>query len=87
MKAILVIDVPVSESQEIDEYGMVADLRVRPITLTNNECLFYELKEVDIKPMPEEKQLSLLPNDIRDYQYTFNKGFNACIDEILGETK
>lgn len=84
MKAILVIDIPVDESQEIDEYGMVADLKVRPITLTAREDLFFEVKNVPIRPTPEKDKPF---KEAGRYQKGWVKGYNTCLDEILGETE
>ena len=54
MKGIIIVDIPVNDPVEIDEYGMIADLKIRPMTLTKREDLSFELKNIDIRPLPPE---------------------------------
>lgn len=50
MKGIIIVDIPVSDEVEIDEYGMVADMHIRATTLTMRDDLFFDLKDVPIRP-------------------------------------
>lgn len=92
MKALIVVDIPVNDSIEINEYGMVADLKIRPMTLTDRKDLFIEMKEVNLKPMPEKKDTQKwLYLDLINCSTSHTDlvcayvGYNKCIDEILGE--
>lgn len=52
-KAILVIDIPIDESCETDEYSRAADLHVYPTILTDRPELFIDLYSVAIRSMPK----------------------------------
>ncbi len=74
MKAILVIDVD-------DEYIYK---EVSLIKFTDDNAIYCNKK---LKPMPQKR---ILPHHMVDYtnygeEPWFTDGFNACIDEILGE--
>lgn len=73
MKAILVID--------IDE--KIHNSNVTSISFENKETIFF-MKEVKFKPMPERKYVF---QGMKGYTRMVNecKGWNDCIDEILGE--
>ena len=71
MKAILVIDV----RDNINKY--YADLFKEDGKFDEMIGRFYRFR-----PLPEKKELT---NDLE--QYVFAEGWNACFDEILGETE
>ncbi len=82
MKAIIVIDVPnITESCEIDELGLVADMHIRPTTMCRYKS--FDLEEVDVRPMPEYRKVSE-PYAITDDD-KINMGYNECIGHIVGD--
>lgn len=83
-KAILVIDMPNLESHEIDSYDMVADLKVKSLLL-GGERYDFELKNVIIKPLPQKKEIKEKYSLIDAIPLAVRQGYNACLDEILGE--
>lgn len=79
MKAILVIDVPyITEPCEIDELGLVADMHIRPTTLSLYKS--FDLKDVDVRPVPSEYCTSGHNPD----EMWFH-GYNRAIRDIVGE--
>ena len=93
MKGIIIIDVPVIDTAEIDEYGMTADLRVYPTIPTNREELFFELKNVEVRPLPRKRGKITLTERTQDIDHLkwqlecniYGEGYNKCIENILGE--
>lgn len=82
MKGIIIVDIPVEESCEIDEYSMVADLNIYPLILTDNEDLNISLEHVDIRPMPEKYNIDRWTELVNEGLINTFKGYNICIDEI-----
>lgn len=80
MKAILVIDVPyITEPCEIDELGLVADMHIRPTTLSLGKS--FDLKDVDVRPLPQPKNNS--DEWIGDvWVEGYEAGWNKCLKEI-----
>ena len=88
MKAVLVVDIP----DDYDEYG-IGDWYIIPNEYGDELSIVYEedgalihYRDIDdmaqLKPMPEKK------NPLDDCGMFHGKGiqgWNACIDEILGE--
>lgn len=91
MKAILIVDIPVDESCELDEYSMVADLDIYPETPTIRGELSFKLNHVAIRPLPLRRMHEqIIYAEDKEYLRTnvfteYDEGFNACLDEILGE--
>jgi len=74
MKAILVIE---TDAEHIE------DLYVEHIW---NDCYPVELgKEVHFKPMPEKKVEEIQTSDNEYMSFPYNRGWNACLEEIEGE--
>lgn len=73
MKAIIVVDIPVDESCEIDSYGMVADLNIYSETPTTRKDLDFKLSHIAIEPLPQKNKGCL----------NYAKGWNDCLREIL----
>lgn len=84
MKAILVIDIP---------YGLsLSDLYISGglWEAGQDDGWAYEFKAEDIKPMPQKKihipKLNIWEITEEDKEIMIeNRGYNKCIDEILGE--
>lgn len=89
MKGIIIVDIPVSEPVEIDEYCMMADLQVWPAILCNRKDLFFELKNVDIRPLPEPRILPKNETDGTEYGLDpwFSDGWNECLEKIKRNAK
>jgi len=89
MKAIIVIDVPnIAEPCEIDELGLVADMHIRATTMCRYPS--FDLKEVDVRPVPEERELKSLEY-LEHYRLemtgkyereAYSIGWNDCLREI-----
>ena len=77
MKAILLIDVP--DNTEFDK-----DYRLTGLLLANEyaENVGIEFKDARLKPMPQKKNPL---DDCGMFNGKGIQGYNACIDEILGE--
>lgn len=89
-KAILVIDMPESCSQCPFFGNHYADMCCKGL---NNRNINYPYPEdfrqdwCPLKPLPEKYDIEAernKPHDI-DCDWEFESGYNACIDEILGE--
>lgn len=78
MKAILLFDIN-DLTYEALEDGFINEL-----TLHLRDNGFYEIKDVELKPIPQKKYVD---EDLAKYceEYDREIGWNACIDEILGE--
>lgn len=75
MKAILVVDIP----DDLKYEELYCNGEIRYTSEFNTGSVFLqEIYRGLLKPMPEKE---LIWNDNDDYQM----GWNACIDEILGE--
>lgn len=81
MKAILVIDVPDDYYNEqwrnIDDFGV--DYQVNMYVDFQPPIKVCEVKGVSLKPMPQKMSWG--------HTADYIDGYNACLDEILGETE
>lgn len=96
MKAILVIDMP-SDCNDCLLCRYAHNMEPFDEDEAYCEKLFKSVKKeisketkpdwCPLKPMPEKKEATQLPiSPLLPKQYTvFEKGYNACIDEILGD--
>lgn len=90
MKAYIVVDIPVDDPAEIDEYGMHADLHVCPFVPSAKKELYFDVVK-EIRPMPMKKaSLEKWFAEGGTYLYTYNpndydKGWNDCVDFLEGE--
>lgn len=87
-KAILVLDMPscCNECFALDEYGDY------PICLITKEQKGYTFKtreqkmdKCPLKPIPEKKEIDRNKCSDPFYEFEYEYGYNAAIDEILGE--
>lgn len=81
MKAILVIDIP----DKLDYLHLYLEGRI--LYTTEEDIGFKYLKELSLcvlKPMPRKNQGKFWHNSIGK-ENTYVCGWNACVDEILGE--
>lgn len=87
MKAILVIDMP-NECVECSQYESY-DCRIlqQNVCLCITQCRRHE--NCPLKPMPQEQDIYEIGMDEEDTnaKRQWNKGWNACLDEITGETE
>ena len=93
MKAMIIVDVPVNEPCEIDEYSLVANVEIRPSILTHNPILL-TLFNKEVRPMPlKRKSIVEWVKDInKDYSLIstheltdYDKGWNDCVDFLEGD--
>ena len=85
MKAIIVVDIPyIQEHCEIDELGLVADMHIRPTTLSLYKS--FDLKDVDVRPMPKkyiEREIKIeTERDVEVCTHGITLGRNLLIEEI-----
>ena len=78
MKAVLVIDLPVSED-EIRDVGFLANVHVFPSIASERQ---YEYENVVVRPLPQKVEM-----DLNEYYKGMADGWNDCIDSITGETE
>ena len=86
MKAVLVIDIPNGVS--LDEWYavnvVIARLKAPEEELIH--CIPYDesktFKFVPLRPLPQKVEM-----DFNEYYEGMADGWNACIDEIMGETE
>lgn len=84
MKAVLIVDIPDGINAED------IDVLYRLDTMSKFRELFYPEEERwnigTLKPMPQKKNTEMSLNAMNDWlEHSERLGFNACIDEILGE--
>ena len=82
MKAILVIDINDDYLEDYENFYVDYDLRAERKNENYNESIRY-VEECLLKPIPKEKEDLYYP--CNEYEQAFNEGYNACLDEILGE--
>lgn len=83
MLGYILVDIPVDDPIEIDEYGMVAEVTLKPETMTMREDLNIHIERAEVRPMPTKK-------GFYGKAYAYNcmaQGWNECLDEITGETE
>lgn len=93
MKGYIIVDIPVDDPAEIDEYTMMADVEVYPCTLSTKEKLRFVLHHVDIRPFPckretkahwiNENGKEIITTEPSDY----DRGRNDLIDEMKEGTE
>ena len=85
MKAILVIDIDANELPE-DAY---ANVYVFGKYGEQEDDFVQCIGDVPLKPMPQEQDIYEIGIDKEDTnaKQQWNKGWNACIDAITGETE
>lgn len=81
MKAILVIDVPVDDTTDFGHMDIRADVKVK--AYNDLDFKSYELKHIRVEPIPQKKQ----KDNSNELNFGYELGYNACIDEILGDEK
>lgn len=90
MKAILVIDIP-KEFENEKEFFVKGSLYCGIENVYAKYCYIGNIDKTKLKPLPEKKEkLKGRGKDHCEYslldRLEYRKGFNDCIDEILGET-
>ena len=82
-KGYVIVDIPVDDPVEIDEYGMCANMFVFPMTLTDRKELDFCTPNVCIKPLPKKKvythQEDIMPELL---VHAYQKGWNDCLERI-----
>lgn len=88
MKAVLVIDLPVSED-EIRDVGFLANVHVFPSIASERQ---YEYENVVVRPLPKKSEMAddWRINDLKETESglmarCYFKGRNEVIDEIVGK--
>ena len=86
MKAILVVNLPYAE---INAKDCIAKVEIGGI---KNNFFYKDCGFIRLKPMPQKKEVLIekLKNNSSSICYSdcrFVDGWNACLDEILGDTK
>lgn len=82
MKALLIIDMP-NEAKAEDyymAYGLFTNKGEKPFRVGE---VAFECKKVDLKPLPNK----WYEDGSTSFAMGIARGFNKCIDEILGETE
>ena len=79
MKAIIVVDVPVEDPIDIDEYDLTANIDIYPTTLTLDKKYFTKLFNVDVRQI----QPQITKGEWISEEY--KKGWNAFRHTIIGD--
>ena len=83
MKAYLIVDLP--DGEDINE--CVADMFIHDLYVRG----IAEYNDVPLRPLPEKNKYDVEKYATADYEnditlgHYLNKGWNDCLDEILGE--
>lgn len=77
MKGYIIVDIPVDDPIEIDEYGMCAKLHICPCIPSKKKELYFDT-EAEIKPMLMQARTD--EDDIEVDSYW--QGWNDCIEEL-----
>ena len=89
MKCYILVDIPVDDPVEIDEYGMYATLQVCPfVPSTKKEMYFDVVKE--IRPLPSRRRsiVEWIDAKVKTHEFTeYDKGWNDCVDYMEGGEK
>lgn len=86
MKVILVIDMPEEYLKMIDSYDGNKIVDIGFNFDEQDGWTFARSMMSSIKPMPQKAINDERPTDKSIIDHSFCEGWNACIDEILGET-
>lgn len=83
MKLLLVIDVADDVAEDYEDFTVDYDLRGTPKDDEKvNESIKY-VEDADVRPLPQKK-----PNQGYYCEtQVYSDGWNACLEEILGETE
>ena len=76
MKCYILVDVPVDDPVEIDEYGMYATLQVTPFVPSTKKELYFDVVK-EIRPMPSRKY-----NHDSEMDIGYTLGWNNCLEEL-----
>lgn len=86
MKYIAIVDLP----DDADEWGdgkwiITGEGEIRYRKDDNVWCLYSDIKDygIELKPLPEMQQ----KDNSNDINFGYELGWDACLDEILGETE
>lgn len=80
MRFVLVIDVADDWAEDYKDFTVDYDLRGTPIDDEKvNESIKY-VEDADARPLPHKLQADW-------YTDGYKEGFNACLEEIIGETE
>ena len=83
-KAVLVMDMPGScwECRLNNDYGFCSAVTQR--NLSTGPYYDRRSENCPLRPLPEKKQICF---EESDYGHGITKGWNACIDEVIGESE
>lgn len=83
MKAILVIDVPTESLENVIASVNICEQR------EGYNIILKRMGKMCLKPMPKEEDIYEVGMDEEDTnaKRQWNKGWNACLEEIMGETE
>lgn len=92
MKAILVIDINDELLEDYENFYVDYDLRAERKDININESIRY-VEDCPLKALPQKKEIqypttdgitTVISSEYTLNDYLFDKGYNKCIDEILG---
>ena len=87
MKGYIVVDIPLKDPVEFDEYGMVADIDIMPETLTTRSELCGHIERAEIRPLPSRRRsmVEWIDAKIKSHDLTeYDKGWNDCVEFLKG---
>ena len=85
MKGYIIVDIPVDDPIEINEYGMYAKLQICPSIPSKKKELYFDI-DAEIRPLPERKEVHYTHPLFGEVENLTNIGYNKCLDD-LGETE
>ena len=88
MKGYIIVDIPLKDLVEFDEYGMVAEVDIMPETMTTRLELCGHIERVEIRPLPSRRRsmVEWIDAKVKTHDLTeYDKGWNDCIEFLEGE--
>ena len=95
MKGYILVDIPVIDSVEIDEYGMVAEINLMPETMTMRKDLRIHIDRAEVRPLPYKRRSMVNWASSQSYDCetkivthepsSYDQGWNDCVEFLEGE--
>lgn len=88
MKGYIIVDIPLKDPVEFDEYGMVAEVDIMPETMTTRLELCGHIERAEIRSLPSRRRsmVEWIDAKVKTHDLTeYDKGWNDCIEFLEGD--